>query len=1298
MGLHSGLAYAALMAVAASAHAQPLDNGLLKVGGFRCVDLKALRNDSTIDLYEIGYWTSSGFRMEVWKRNGVPFWYPQGTGDVRVAGPLWKPVGPDIVSTPRQGAVAEADSQQPGNGAIAFANDSDLTTYWYAGDGHPAGSLWISFAHPARVRLIRFLGWATPRHALRDYSVGLLLADGSRREVAAVQRETRMGQWIEFPVEPTEAQGIYLDVRSTGEGEHGPVIYEFQAMGEPAPGAGLAACPAEVVIPLAGTPAEELFCLGHVGSGFDSAPGVLTPVGEYVLHYVHGEVETVPLVAGRNIADLRYGSFVPKAEFAFGLRDPEAEASAEPGARYYHLDEMLPVEPKLQVQMYGHRLAHPGQPLQALTFRCTDPRASLLLAAVTLRRQGPRLNALVYNGRRVRPYPKGTPQAPPSPLERLRDQSRLLSLDGDWRYMTDPGNQGVRHRYFAPEHDLSDWPRMPVPSQWYVEGLDYHGVVWFGRDLALPASFPGSVLELRFGGVDYDARVWVNGVYVGRHVGAYSAFTLDATAALRRGARNTITVRVDSPVDPGVRSRKTLIKGNSMDDIAMPYNQEGCMGGIFRPVVLVGRGDVGIEDPWTECQLSPDLTRARVTVRCDLLPSAAVPRTVSVVCRLTEPPPESGRPRTFRAGRTVALEGRSSISLVLDIENPRLWYPWEQGKPELHLLEIEVRRGRELLDRHVSRVGIREVSFEASENCLYVNHHRVFIKGMLNDDVHWMSLMDRTGHRQRIELQRRANLNLIRMVGHQSSPDMYDLCDELGMMIWQEMPLQWQYSTTAPIRDDILRVVTETVTQCRPHASVVGWSAWNEGGQGEFSDRLVALMRSLDPTRPLTRASGGGDFDVHIYPNLSSNLPRRSFFWSGIKLGFVSEVGAYGLPSVREMREVLGRELFPFDSAEYFWETFNSYRYVDGPVFSDAPTAADWPTAEIRGYVLSHAERSERWLSQFMKFMYEDFRAQRFEPTTAAVHCRFDDPLPTAFLGVVSFNGTPRQAYWAVQQACRQVLPILSFDCTGVEALRVVNEYWHRGWEGCRLSYTFRTHDGTPLRQGAKTFDLPPDSTVQVLTREDVGDLFAVPGGFVADLAVRDQDGRVLSRNRYDLTQEEVRLFVESVYPTPPATPYDSIVLPASEAAEVSGLSRRLPGEGAYSPVLFELGGQGQQPYLRFVARTARAGEYLVRASCDSGDALRRCELQVDGKPATLESYPYVDMAAGITRAPYSAHSLSWRPGWAAQLAAGEHSLEFRWPQSLPAPVWVLDAVSLQYRPPTPTSGPADHREGDPGT
>jgi hypothetical protein len=517
------------------------------------------------------------------------------------------------------------------------------------------------------------------------------------------------------------------------------------------------------------------------------------------------------------------------------------------------------------------------------------------------------------------------------------------------------------------------------------------------------------------------------------------------------------------------------------------------------------------------------------------------------------------------------------------------------------------------------------------------------------------------------------------MVGHQSSPDMYDLCDAMGMMIWQEMPLQWGYSNTEPIRKDILKVVEETVVQCRPHAAVVGWSAWNEGGQLEFSDKITALIKSLDSTRPMTKACGAGDFDTHIYPNLDPNLHRRTPLWSGVEVEFVSETGAYGFASLEQMKEIIGEDLFPFDSADYFWDVFNSYRYEDGPVFLDAPRQADWPTEKIRAYALSKIEASERWFAQYMKFQYENFRGMRFAPTNALIHCRFDDTFPSGFYGsVVTFTGRPRKAYFAAKEACQQVLPILFLDYTGAEDIRVVNEYWTRAWQGLTLKYDLQTREGKTVLHHEKKFDLPPDSTIKVMTRDEAGDIWHVPGGFLAALSVIAPDGTLLAENHYDLTQEEVEAFITSVYPPPPVEPVDSIVLKTS-AITSPGSTKRVGVEGTYSKTLMELDGKSRGSTVRFSAGVSKPGDYLVRVACNSGEAIRSFQFLVDGRRADLESYPYLNANLPLTRRSYSSYNLAWYPGWRVRLSQGGHKFVLELPHAQAGPSLILDAVCLQY-------------------
>src|SRR5579862_6055828 len=160
-----------------SADGQQVENGLLRVGGFRCASLKSLGNDSSLDLYKTGYWNYTGFRMEVWRRLGVPFWYPKNTGVVRVAGEGWHAdLGDDISSADAGGKAKEVfegetatssqgiDPHVDDENAASNANDGDKSTGWAPAGQKSSGKLVITFAAPARVNTIRFLSDDAPRN------------------------------------------------------------------------------------------------------------------------------------------------------------------------------------------------------------------------------------------------------------------------------------------------------------------------------------------------------------------------------------------------------------------------------------------------------------------------------------------------------------------------------------------------------------------------------------------------------------------------------------------------------------------------------------------------------------------------------------------------------------------------------------------------------------------------------------------------------------------------------------------------------------------------------------------------------------------------------------------------------------------------------------------------------------------------------------------------------------------------------------------------------------------------------
>src|SRR5512140_3724811 len=123
------------------------------------------------------------------------------------------------------------------------------------------------------------------------------------------------------------------------------------------------------------------------------------------------------------------------------------------------------------------------------------------------------------------------------------DTHPVILLDGDgWRLAPDPKNVGVAEKWWAAPR--TDAKNVKVPGTICGDFPGYGGVVWYWRDVTIPANADGGGRYLlRFWDVDYLADVWVNGTHIGRHEGAQAGFTFDATSAAKPNAVNRIAVR-----------------------------------------------------------------------------------------------------------------------------------------------------------------------------------------------------------------------------------------------------------------------------------------------------------------------------------------------------------------------------------------------------------------------------------------------------------------------------------------------------------------------------------------------------------------------------------------------------------------------------------------------------------------------------------------------------------------------------------------------------------------------------------
>ncbi|MFN0059862.1 MAG: glycoside hydrolase family 2 protein [Planctomycetota bacterium] len=447
------------------------------------------------------------------------------------------------------------------------------------------------------------------------------------------------------------------------------------------------------------------------------------------------------------------------------------------------------------------------------------------------------------------------------------------SLNGEWQYAIRPRDEGRPATWdgvilvpFAVESALSGVMRSVAPTE----------LVWYRRSFSVPSDWQGRQVWLHFGGVDWEARVWVDGRELGVHRGGFDPFSFELTSALASGDQHELVVAVWDPTDTGTQPRgKQVLKPHGIWYTAVT--------GIWQSVWLEPLPERAVRS----LKIVPDLNAVRVHVELE----AADDVTIEV--------------RAFDAGRAVAdATGRD---VTLSMPDPRHWSP---ASPTLYDLEVRVLRGEIVVDTVRSYFGLRTIALgkdAAGVPRLVLNGEPLFQLGVL-DQGWWpdglYTAPSEVALRHDLDLVKNLGFNMVRKHVKVEPARFYYWCDRIGLLVWQDMPSG--DGAIGPSDPDLTRT-PESARQFERELDrmldtlghfpcVVAWVPFNEGwGQFE-TERILASVKSRDPTRIVDGPSGwtdrgsGETRDVHVYPGpgMSTIEPRRA--------AVLGEFGGFGLP------------------------------------------------------------------------------------------------------------------------------------------------------------------------------------------------------------------------------------------------------------------------------------------------------------------------------------------------------------------------------------------------------------------
>jgi beta-glucuronidase len=567
-----------------------------------------------------------------------------------------------------------------------------------------------------------------------------------------------------------------------------------------------------------------------------------------------------------------------------------------------------------------------------------------------------------------------------------------LSLNGKWKFIIDPFENGYYNYRYEPFDQMTPMPRgayfmnseaigselieysyndaasLLVPRDWNSqekELLYYEGTIWYRKMFDYKKKNPTNRLFLHFGGANYQTEVYMNFKKLGKHVGGFTPFNFEITGLLT-DTGNYIVAKVDNKRKPeGVPTLNTDW-----------WN----FGGLTRDVQLVEVPQTFVQD------YSIQLSKGSKNEISGFIQLNGKDNATTVTVSIPE----------AQSTQTVKTDENGIAAIKIMVSKLSLWSP---ENPKLYDVVIKT-DWEELHDQ----IGFRTIEAKGTE--IVLNGKPIFLRGISiheENPIRGGRATGREDARMLLAWAKELNCNFVRLAHYPHNEYMARLADKMGILVWEENPVYWTIQWKNPETfENAKNQLKELITRDKNRASVIIWSMANETPVSEprtvFIRSLIDFARSLDNTRLISAA-----LEKHPKENAPLIMVMADPLAESIDVCGLNEyLGWYdGLP------DKIGK---------VSWEI-----NYDKPVI-----ISEFGGSALQGL---HGDKSVRWTEEFQEEIYNEtvkmlIKIPQFRGVTPWILTDFHSPrrtLPNVQdgwnrKGLISETGNKKRAFWALKK------------------------------------------------------------------------------------------------------------------------------------------------------------------------------------------------------------------------------------------------------------------------------------------
>ncbi|MGN6398271.1 MAG: glycoside hydrolase family 2 protein [Mucilaginibacter sp.] len=652
---------------------------------------------------------------------------------------------------------------------------------------------------------------------------------------------------------------------------------------------------------------------------------------------------------------------------------------------------------------------------------------------------------------------------------------------------------------------------------------------WFRKEFKLPASENGKNVVLKLQGVNYKANVWLNGKLIAdstQVMGPFRIIELDITKNINYAGSNVLALEVKRPFDPNKRGGDLAIDYADWIHYPPDFNN-----GIINNAEIKTFRKAGVEYPLVTTKFDlPSLAVAHLEVDAMAVNYTDEPQDATVKGKING---------TISFIQKVHLKPREKKQVTfssakypqLNIKKPRIWWPWEYGKPELNRIELSMHTGGKLSNQLSETFGIRQVSSVMIDNNkareFVINGKPIMLRGAAwSPDI--FQRRSRLRQEQELKLVRDMNMNIVRSEGKLEDDSFYEICDREGLLVMSGWMCcgAWQYPEKwdAAKRSVAMASDSSVMYWLRNKPSML---TWLNGSDMPPRDKKVeadwlsieADLKWPNPTiasanETASKVSGptgvkmAGPYDWVPPAYWEADTGKYGGAWS-----FATEISpGPSIPPYESLIKFLPKDSINNKSSDWLYHC-GTMQFGNTKIFDTALYARYGKPADMMDYI----NKAQLQNYEGHRAMMEGYGLKKYNNATGVVQWMLSNPWPSLIWHTYDYYLYPAGTYFGMKKSLEPLHVMYSYNTNSVN---IINS-WLKAYSGLKVKATVYNLDGSQKFSKEVTANVAGDGTRQCFVLPTIANLTDV---YFVRLELKNAAGKVESINWYWLSSKKDEL------------------------------------------------------------------------------------------------------------------------------------------------------------------------------